>query len=83
MDPVLSIMYGSGHMDIALSMLSNYDHIASGKSVLPPGLCYLRSQLNPLHLIHLSEQLCVSTLRLTTKLFKCAGAPLTILQLKG
>jgi hypothetical protein len=35
---------------------NNYDQLVSGDSVMPPGPCYLRAQLNPLHLIHLIEQ---------------------------
>lgn len=64
----------------------NYDHLASGNSVLPCGPWYLGVQLNPLHFIHPIEQQRLQPVgsgikkRMTTKLFKCAGTPLTILR---
>jgi hypothetical protein len=50
---------GQAIMDTALSTLpteDNYDHLASFDSVLPHGSCYSRAKLNPLNLIHPTEQ---------------------------
>lgn len=81
--------YGSGHCGchfVCAAHSDNCDHLAFGNSVQPPGLWYSEAKINPSHLIHptASPTLRSDTRkRATTQLFKCAGAPLIILSLRG
>lgn len=45
-----------GHCFIYADHYNNQDHLAFGNLVLLPDSCYLRTQLNPLHVIHPTEQ---------------------------
>ena len=39
----------------------NYDHFTFGNSVLPSGPYNFGAQLNPVHLIHLTDQWCLQS----------------------